>query len=150
MMDNEEKIPDFNKQLQADVTAIDNYLTANNISATADASGLRYIIHQNGTGTQPTIDSCITAHYQGRFLTSGLEFDKGSNVSFPLNGVIEGWQIGIPLLHEGDSATFFIPSGYAYGYYGYPPEIPSNANMIFHVRVTKVGKTYKSSTRSCD
>jgi FKBP-type peptidyl-prolyl cis-trans isomerase FkpA len=79
-----------------------------------------------------------------------LEFDKGSNVSFPLNEVIAGWQIGMPLLQEGDSATFFIPSGYAYGYYGYPPEIPSNANMIFHVRVTKVGKTYKASTRSCD
>jgi FKBP-type peptidyl-prolyl cis-trans isomerase len=150
MMNKEDEIPDFSVQLQKDIALIDEYLMANNIPATEDVTGLRYIIHRNGTGTQPTIDSCVTSNYQGLFLSSGVEFDKGTNISFPLNEVIAGWQIGMPLLKEGDSATFFVPSGYAYGYHGYPPEIPSNSNMIFHVGVTKVGNTYKSSTRSCD
>jgi FKBP-type peptidyl-prolyl cis-trans isomerase len=83
-------------------------------------------------------------------LPNELEFDEGANVSFRLDEVIQGWQIGMPLLNEGDSATLYIPSGYAYGYYGLDQYIPSNANMIFHIGVTKVGKTYKSSTRSCD
>ncbi|HEU5147854.1 MAG TPA: FKBP-type peptidyl-prolyl cis-trans isomerase, partial [Chryseosolibacter sp.] len=76
--------------------------------------------------------------------------DKGTNISFPLNSVIDGWRIGIPLLTVGDSATLYIPSGYAYGYYGYPPEIPSNANLIFNVAVKNVGQTYKTSDRSCN
>ena len=32
-----------------------------------------------------------------------------------LAGMIVGWQIGLPLLHVGDSATLYIPSGLAYG-----------------------------------
>ena len=149
-LDSGPDIPSFEEQLQKDISAIDSYLAANNITALQDNSGLRYVILRTGTGNQPTIDSCETANYQGKLLTSGQEFDKGANISFLLNGVIDGWKIGIPLLHEGDSATLYIPSGLAYGYYGYPPEIPSNANLIFHVAVNKVGKTYKSSDRSCD
>lgn len=150
MMNSDADIPDFNEQLQKDISAIDSYLAANNITALQDNSGLRYVIHRTGTGNQPTIESCVTSNYQGKLLTSGQEFDKGTNISFALNGVIDGWKIGIPLLHEGDSATLYVPSGLAYGYYGIPPEIPSNANLIFHVAVNKVGTTYKSSDRSCN
>jgi FKBP-type peptidyl-prolyl cis-trans isomerase len=138
------------EQLEADISAIDSYLTENNISAVQDASGIRYIIHRDGEGNKPTIDSCVTTDYRGEFLTDGQGFDEGSNVSFPLSGVIEGWKIGIPLLSEGDSATLYIPSGLGYGYYGYPPEIPGNANLIFHVAIKKVGQTYNSSDRSCN
>lgn len=151
MTRNDEEIPDFNEQLQADIAAIDNYLRANNIVAIEDASGIRYVIHQDSTdGKAITIDSCVTATYSGRLLSNGVEFDKGTNISFPLNGVIRGWKVGIPLLKEGESATLYIPSGLAYGYYGYPPEIPGNANLIFDVTVNKVGTTYKTSDRSCD
>ena len=83
-------------------------------------------------------------------MSDGSEFDSGKNISFPLTSVIDGWKIGIPLLDVGDSATLYIPSGLAYGYYGYPPEIPGNANLIFNVGLTKVGTTYKTSDRSCN
>lgn len=144
MMNKEDDIPDFNEQLQKDIATIDSYLASNNIVAAQDVSGLRYVIHRDSTETnRPTVDSCVTADYSGKLLANGHEFDKGTGVSFPLNGVIDGWKIGIPLLNEGDSATLYIPSGYAYGYYGYPPEIPKNANLIFHVALRKVGSTYK-------
>jgi FKBP-type peptidyl-prolyl cis-trans isomerase FkpA len=142
--------PDFNEQLQKDVAAIDTYLAANGITAVQESHGLRYIIYRHGGGNQPTIDSCVTSNYQGKFLTNGIEFDQADNASFPLKDVIDGWKIGIPLLHEGDSATLYVPSGLAYGYYGYPPDIPSNANMIFNVGLKKVGTTYKTSDHSCD
>ena len=151
MMSDTEDIPDFNQQLQADIAAIDNYLGSNNITAIEDPSGIRYVLHKDSVdGKSITVDSCVTATYSGRLLSTGVEFDKGTNISFPLNGVIVGWKIGIPLLTEGDSATLYIPSGLAYGYYGYPPEIPSNANLIFGVTVNKVGTTYRTSDRSCD
>ena len=148
-LDSDPHIPDFDEQLKKDITAIDQYLATNNITAQQHSSGLRYVIHRNGTGTQPTIDSCVVANYAGKFLSNGQTFDQANNIGFPLNGVIDGWRIGIPLLHEGDSATLYIPSGLGYGYYGYPPTIPSNANLIFNVGVKKVGK-YNSTTRSCD
>lgn len=151
MMNESEDFPDFNEQLQSDVAAIDNYLSSNNINAIEDVSGIRYVLHFDSVGgTKPTIDSCVTASYSGRLLSTGAEFDKGTNISFPLGGVIDGWKIGIPLLNEGDSATLYIPSGLAYGYHGYPPEIPSNANLVFHVAVKKVGRTYKTADRSCN
>lgn len=152
MMNDSEDFPDFNEQLQKDLAAIDSYLAANNIAAEKDPDGfIRYVIHRDSTGdNKPTIDSCVTANYRGLLLSGGSEFDKGTNVSFPLNSVIDGWKIGIPLLSVGDSATLYIPSGLAYGYYGYKPAIPSNANLIFHVGLTKVGQTYKTADRSCN
>ena len=151
MRSDTEDIPDFNAQLQADIAIIDNHLAANNITAVQDASGIRYVIHRDSVnGKRITIDSCVTATYSGRLLSNGVEFDKGTNISFPLNGVIDGWKIGIPFLKEGESATLYIPSGLAYGYYGYPPDIPANANLIFDVTVNKVGSTYNPSDRSCN
>ena len=151
MMNDDGDIPDFNEQLQSDIAAIDNYLATNNIDAIEHSSGIRYVIWHDSTGTNSaTIDSCVTTNYSGRLMSNGVEFDKGTNISFPLGGVIDGWRIGIPLLTVGDSATLYVPSGFAYGYYGYPPEIPSNANLIFNVAVKNVGQTYKTSDRSCD
>ena len=151
-MNGNDDIPNFNEQLEQDIAVIDNYLTAKNITnVIKDNSGIRLVIHVDSvTGSKPTVDSCVTANYQGLLLATEQEFDKGINISFPLSDVIHGWRIGIPLLNEGDSATLYIPSGYGYGYYGYPPEIPSNANLIFRVALKKVGETYKSSDRSCD
>ncbi len=151
MMNENEDIPDFNEQLQKDLLTIDNYLAANNITASRDADGyIRYVVHRDSTGTRPTIDSCVTANYAGKFLSNGQEFDSGENTSFPLNSVIDGWKIGIPLMDVGDSITLYIPSGLAYGYYGYPPDIPQNANLVFNVGLTKVGSNYSTSSHSCN
>lgn len=149
-MDSGPEVPDFNAQLEKDIAAIDSYLASKNITAEQHSSGLRFKIHTTGSGNEPTVDSCVTANYKGLLMAGETEFDKGTNVSFPLGQVIEGWRIGIPLLQEGDSATLYIPSGLGYGYYGYPPEIPSNANLIFHVAIKKVGRSYNSSNRSCN
>ena len=150
LMNDDADIPDFAEQLQKDVAAIDSYLASNNITAIPDNSGIRYVIHRDVPGDKPTIDSCVTANYLGKLLSTGQKFDEGKKISFPLNGVIDGWKIAIPFLSVGDSATLYIPSGLGYGYYGYPPEIPSNAILMFNVGITKVGSAYKSSDRSCD
>jgi peptidylprolyl isomerase/FKBP-type peptidyl-prolyl cis-trans isomerase FkpA/FKBP-type peptidyl-prolyl cis-trans isomerase FklB len=151
MMDDNGDIPDFNEQLQKDIQAIDEYLATKGLTAIADVSGIRYIIHEDSVGgKKPTIDSCVTANYQAKLLNE-QEFDKGTGISFPLRGVIDGWKYGIPLLNVGDSATLYIPSGLGYGHLGYPEGgIPRNANLIFHVAVKKVGSTYRNSDRSCN
>lgn len=152
MMNETEDFPDFNEQLEKDLAAIDSYLASNNITAQKDPDGfIRYVILRDSiNGEKATIDSCAVVNYRGVLMSNSQEFDKGSNFAFPVSGVIDGWKVAIPLLNVGDSAVLYIPSGLAYGFYGYEPEIPSNANLIFNVGVKKVGRTYKQSDRSCN
>ncbi len=146
LMDDSPAYPDFYEQLESDLAAIDAYLATNNITAERDPdSVIRYVIHRDSTDTpQPTITDCATVNYAGFLLGNGSKFDEGKNFSFPINGVIDGWKIAIPLLNRGDSATIYIPSGLAYGFYG-SGSIPSNANLTFRVGIVDVGETYSSS-----
>ena len=84
---------------------------------------MQYIITKEGTGKQPTAQSIVKVHYEGR-LINGQVFDssykRGQPVEFPLNQVIPGWTEGLQLMKEGGKATFFIPSKLAYG----PQELP--------------------------
>ena len=152
--DDGEEVPSFEEQLQKDMAAIDNYLAANNITNTIQhQSGIRYlVVTDSAGGIKPTLDSCVTANYEGLLMANGQEFDSGENVGFAVDEVILGWQAILPLLNEGDSAVLFIPSVYAYGYYGFPPQIPANANLIFNVGVKNVGSSVRTTNgvRRCE
>ena len=151
MIRDTEDFPDFNEQLQKDLAAIDSYLASKNLTPQQDDGGfIRYVIYRDSIDTKkPTIDSCVTVHYEGRLLSNGVVFDYGEGVSFPVSSLIDGWKIGLPLLNEGDSVTLFVPSGLGYGFYG-SQEIPANANLMFDIALHKVGSTYRNSDRSCN
>jgi FKBP-type peptidyl-prolyl cis-trans isomerase len=136
-------------QTEKDVSTITKYLSDNNISAQQDTSGLRYVIHTNKGGSKPTVENCVEVKYRGKFLKDGTVFDESEKLSFPLNGVIPGWQLGIPLMGIGDSATFYIPSGLAYGPRGYPGFIPPDAILIFDVELLAFGGQFDGATRTC-
>ncbi|MFM9836819.1 MAG: FKBP-type peptidyl-prolyl cis-trans isomerase [Cyclobacteriaceae bacterium] len=130
------KILDEVEQFKVDTTAIEAYLATNNLTATTDPSGLRYVITELGTGAKPRATSAITFNYDGKFLTSGTSFDKSAApVSSALSNLIKGFQIGMPLLPAGSKATFYIPSSLGYGPFGSPGKIPSNSNLIFDVEL---------------
>jgi FKBP-type peptidyl-prolyl cis-trans isomerase len=128
---------------------IGKYLSDQNLQAKVDTSGLQYIIHNTGGGPKPTVDDCVEVKYKGTFLKTGEVFDQAERIAFPLNGVIAGWKLGIPMLGKGDSATFFIPSKLAYGPQGYPGAIPPNAILIFNVTLLDVKDQFDQATRSC-
>jgi len=104
------------------------------------SSGLKYIIHEKGSGPLPEKGSNVDVEYYGA-LTSGQGFDnsykRGDTFKFPLGmgRVIKGWDEGISLLNEGTKATFFVPSHLAYGKAGAPPTIPEDAELIFYVEL---------------
>jgi FKBP-type peptidyl-prolyl cis-trans isomerase len=101
----------------------------------ATASGLRYKIHRAGTGNKIKLGDKVKVHYHGSF-TSGVKFDASYDRGEPfalmagLDMVIEGWNEGIPMLSEGDSAEFYIPWNLAYGEAG-GNGIPAKANLVF-------------------
>ncbi|MBL7843736.1 MAG: FKBP-type peptidyl-prolyl cis-trans isomerase [Cyclobacteriaceae bacterium] len=145
----QEDIPTFEEQLERDLAAIDAYLAQNSITALQDPNNLiRYVIHEEGDGSSPGLSNCVTTSYKGK-LFNGNVFDQNSNISFPLNGVIAGWQVGMQQLNKGDSATLYIPSGLGYGRQGIG-SIPGNANLIFNVRLKNIGTVYNNSTGSCN
>lgn len=145
----QEDIPTFEEQLERDLAAIDAYLAQNSITALQDPNNLiRYVIHEEGDGSSPGLSNCVTTSYKGK-LFNGNVFDQNSNISFPLNGVIAGWQVGMQQLNKGDSATLYIPSGLAYGRQGVG-SIPGNANLIFDVRLKNIGTVYNNATGSCN
>jgi FKBP-type peptidyl-prolyl cis-trans isomerase len=111
------------------------------------ASGLQYKIVKAGDPKAPTIGPTdeVTVNYRGKLL-DGTEFDSsyshGQPATFPVNGVIKGWQEALVLMKPGASWQLFIPPELAYG----PnprPSIPGNSLLIFDVDVlsSKPGKT---------
>jgi FKBP-type peptidyl-prolyl cis-trans isomerase FkpA len=132
-----------------DAKSIADYISEKKLTAQQDTSGLQYIIHNQSGGRKPTIDNCVEVKYTGRFMKTGQPFDQSERIAFPLNGVIAGWKLGIPLLGIGDSATLFIPSKLAYGPQGYPGAIPPDAVLIFDVTLLDVKAEFDQATRSC-
>lgn len=121
---------------QADQLAIDDqkiiaYLNANNLEAEKTASGLYYIITNEGTGAHPSINNTVTVQYTGKLL-DGATFDSGT-ATFPLANVIAGWQEGIPLYKIKGRGKLFIPSYLGYGPSGSGSSVPGNAVLIFDV-----------------
>jgi FKBP-type peptidyl-prolyl cis-trans isomerase FklB len=100
-------------------------------------SGLQYMVIKEGTGEKPTLESKVTTHYHGTF-TDGKVFDssveRGEPASFPLNGVITGWQEGLQLMATGSKYRFFVPYNLAYGERG-NRGIPPYATLIFDVEL---------------
>ena len=132
-----------------DTEKIKKYLSDSNLTARQDTSGLQYVIHSNSGGKKPSLDDCVEVKYEGRFLKTGEIFDKAERIAFPLNGVIAGWKLGIPMLGKGDSGTFYIPSKLAYGPQGYAGAIPPDAILIFNVTLLEVKREFDQATRTC-
>ncbi|MBO1883606.1 peptidylprolyl isomerase [Capnocytophaga sp. Marseille-Q4570] len=106
-------------------------------------SGLYYKITQYGNGKKPQAGQKVAVHYTGMLLDKSV-FDSSYSRRQPLNftvgvgQVIEGWDEGILLLHEGDKARLVIPSDLAYGASGAGGVIPPHAPLIFDVELVKV------------
>ncbi len=154
----EEEFPAYQNQLlekkataqkSTDEKAITEYLTKESITAQRDSTGIHFVIHKSEGKEKPTPANCVEVNYEGKLLETGETFDKNNGISFPLNQVIRGWQVGIPLLGLGDSATFYIPSDMAYGPQGIPGAIPPNSILVFNVKLTGIGKEFDPATRSC-
>ncbi len=107
-------------------------------------SGLHYrITTAIEEGKKPQKGDIVSVHYAGK-LVNGTEFDSSFKRNEPIEipigmgRVIAGWDEGIMLLKEGESATFLIPSELAYGSRGAAGVIPPNAWLIFDVQLMEV------------
>lgn len=75
------------------------------------------IVLGDGAEAQPGAE--VEVHYLGVEFETGEEFDsswsRGQTISFPLNGLIAGWQEGIPGMKVGGRRKLICPPHMAYG-----------------------------------
>jgi len=91
-----------------------------------------------GSGDSVAGRATVTVDYCGVGLDSGAIFDssfaRGQPATFPLDGVILGWQEGIPGMKPGGRRLLIIPGDLAYG--PNPPPgsgIGPNETLVFVV-----------------
>jgi peptidylprolyl isomerase len=72
-----------------------------------------------GEGPQARPGGNVTVHYVGVEYDTGEQFDaswdRGEPIEFPLRGLIQGWQEGIPGMRVGGRRELIIPPALAYG-----------------------------------
>jgi FKBP-type peptidyl-prolyl cis-trans isomerase len=104
------------------------------------ASGLKYEVLTMGAGPRLTLTDRVTVHYRGE-LTNGTVFDssydRGQPATFPLGGVVKGWQEGVQLMPVGSTYRFEIPPDLGYGSRGAGP-IPPNSTLIFQIELLSI------------
>lgn len=72
-----------------------------------------------GEGAEAVPGARVKVHYVGVEFDTGEEFDsswdRGEAIEFPLRGLIQGWQDGIPGMKVGGRRELTIPPAMAYG-----------------------------------
>ena len=114
-----------------------DYLIENDLDSAAMRldTGVYIIIEEAGEEERPAAGTQVTVNYRG-FLLNRVEFDRTFNepLTISLNGVIPGWQIGIPQFGRGGKGMLFIPSNLAYDEEG-QGTIPPNYPIAFEIEL---------------
>ncbi|MCE7936572.1 FKBP-type peptidyl-prolyl cis-trans isomerase [Candidatus Saccharibacteria bacterium CPR2] len=107
-----------------------------------DVAELQIIDLVEGSGDEVNPNATVKVHYHGVRASDGFVFDssyeKGEPIEFPLNGVIAGWQEGIPGMKVGGKRQLNIPSDKAYGEQGAGEDIPPNTDLVFVVELLEI------------
>jgi FKBP-type peptidyl-prolyl cis-trans isomerase FklB len=102
-------------------------------------NGMQYLILTPGKDTvHPTLKSKVKCHYHGTLINGEIfdsSVDRGEPITFPLNGVIKGWQDAVQLMTVGAKWRLFIPSELAYGERSAGPMIGPGSTLIFEVEL---------------
>jgi len=123
----------------ANKAAAEKFLAANGKlpGVITTASGLEYKVIRPGTGEPPKSSDEATVNYRGTLL-DGTEFDssykRGQPATFPIGGVIKGWQEALLLMKVGSKVELFIPPSLAYDLNS-PPPIPPGSLLKFEVEL---------------
>jgi FKBP-type peptidyl-prolyl cis-trans isomerase len=93
-----------------------------------------------GDGYEVKEHGAIVAHYHGTLKADPTKvfdssFNRGLEATFALDGVIQGWQKGVPGMKVGGVRRLTIPAALAYGARSPTPDIPANSDLVFVIEV---------------
>ena len=114
-------------------------------NAKQTASGLVYVIEDEGTGDHAEAGSPMTVHCTGNFRRDGAKFfstkdapGKPMEFKYMQDRMVPGWEEGLAMLGAGGKAKFFLPFHLAYGAEGRRGAIPPFSDLIFTTEVIKI------------
>jgi len=125
-------------QRQADIARINTDFP----NTQQTASGIRFIIQQEGTGGRPARGRTVRVRYTGRLL-NGTVFDDSRDrqpIEFQVGTgrVIEGWDETVMDMRIGEKRLVIIPPELGYGDRGAGGIIPPNSFLIFEMELISV------------
>lgn len=103
-------------------------------------AGIYYKVLTEGNGEKPKMESTVKVNYEG-CLVDGTVFDSSYKrrepATFPLNGVIPGWQYVLKEMPVGSTWEAYIPYYYAYGESG-TQGIPPYSALVFKIELLDI------------
>jgi len=132
-------------QHQKDINEIEEAIKSGKTDVRSNEQSVYYTILQQGNGKQVALSDTVTVHYKGSLFADGSVFDqtKEKPARFPLQRLIRGWQIGVPLLKVGGKIKLVIPSGLAYSIRTRAARIPPNSILVFEIEVVEASSPEK-------
>ncbi|BDZ72697.1 MULTISPECIES: FKBP-type peptidyl-prolyl cis-trans isomerase [Methylophaga] len=106
-------------------------------------SGLQYEVLKEGDGATPTENDKVIANYKGTLIDGTVfdsSYDRGEPATFPVNGVIQGWQEALKMMKEGSKWRIVVPANLAYGPRGAGNLIGPNETLIFEIELIAITK----------
>lgn len=149
----EKVIGDFQQEKAKEMAAVMNekqeasqaYLTANakKDGVVTTESGLQYKIIKEGDGAKPTDKDKVIAHYKGTLIDGTVfdsSYDRGEPATFPVTGVIQGWQETLVMMKEGGKWEIVVPANLAYGPRGAGQGSPigPNETLVFEIELVAI------------
>lgn len=139
---------------------INTYIEKNNLEPLKTASGLQYIITEEGTGETPVAGDTVQVNYTGALIATGDVFDTSikeiaeknnifnamrpyepAKFAIGVRQVIPGWDEGLLLFPKGSKAKLIIPSELGYGERGDGRGvIPPFAPLVFDIELIDILK----------
>ena len=104
-------------------------------------SGLQYEVLKEGDGATPTENDKVIANYKGTLIDGTVfdsSYDRGEPATFPVNGVIQGWQEALKMMKEGSKWRIVVPANLAYGPRGAGNLIGPNETLIFEIELIAI------------
>ena len=125
---------------QKEMKQIESAFSAGKSDVKDYSEGLYYKMIKEGTGRQVSITDTVTVFYKLTLLDDNSIIDetKDAPMTFPLNWLIKGWQIGVPLCKAGSKIKLIIPSDLAYSIQTLSTRIPPNSILVYEIEVVDV------------
>jgi FKBP-type peptidyl-prolyl cis-trans isomerase FkpA len=125
------------QQHKNDISIIRQAIESGKTDAKNVVDDVYYVMLKEGTGRQVLITDTVVVYYKGSLLSDGTIFDqtKEKPATFPLNRLIRGWHIGVPLCKVGGKIKIVIPSALAYSIRTRAAKIPPNSILVFEIEV---------------
>lgn len=130
------------RQHEADILAIENYLSQQGITAERDLAAdffYSFFVKNDNSYTPPRDEGLTLEVLYKAYLLDGtvVEDTRNTPVRVALDQSIYGWRLALPLMGKGDRMLLILPSRLAYGTES-SATIPANSILAFEIELLEV------------